>query len=493
MDNKKLNKLIELEHWHEVLVLYSGLIDIDNKEDFIESLEDSKPLLAAQCINSNWATKIKAEISLVEKAKADLIYLNTKNSEIAITAVYTLLELGQIDSIIPLIQNCLPTQIHIFKPLIPKLIEQTGDNLESIVFALLETQPHIFLNQIFQILIHNPENKNLLRKIYQETHANQEVKKKHLFQFLKYFGINEKIYLPYDLQEQYVRVAKNYSDLVFIQRSQSFEIKFKDIIQIVFSQPLTSITGMMIFDIFINNGILRTTLLDHYLKELQQSNKYQNQAFYILLCKYFQKKCNISAGRLEKTLKNKSHLNKTIQNHSLFITLYTKLIDELKKIKSEKNAQNLVGRKEKVFVQSEYKYHYLTIVNTRNLPILIPKSEVDHPLIEGKSYNVRLTFFDAKSKQLFGSIKQLNKQKGQFLFNFENLKVVKEGDVLKAKIIKSNGRFNVKVYEIGKKTKVKILNPDFTYQEYENMYSVRIDQVNNFNEISVFVLKSIQQ
>ncbi len=493
MDKQNLSKLIELDHWHEVLVLYSGLIDLENKENFIESIEDSNPLLAAQCINSNWSSEIKAETSLVEKAKSDLKYLHTEKSEIAITAIYTLLELGQIDSIIPIIQNCSSNLIHTFKPLIPKLIEQSRDNLELVVFELLEKQPHIFLNQIFQILIRNPENKNLLKKIYQETHVKEEVKKKHLFQFLKYFGINEKIWLPHDLQEQYVRVAKNYNDLVFIQRSQSFDIKFKNIIQIVLSQPSTSITAMMIFDIFINNGILRTTLLDHYLQGLQQSNKYQDRALYILLCKYFNKKCFISAGRLEKTFKNKTLLDKTVQNHSLFITLYTKLIDELKKINSEKNAQNLVGRKEKVIVQSEYKYHYLTIVNTSKLPILIPKSEVDHPLIEGKSYNVRLTFFDVKSKQLFGSINQLNKQKGQIRFNFENLKVVKEGDVLKAKIIKSNGRLSVKVYQVGKKTKVRILNPDFTYQEYENMYSVRIDHVNNFNEIGVYVLKPIKK
>jgi hypothetical protein len=491
MDNKNLLKLSESAQWHEVLVLYSGLIDQQNKEVFIEGLQQNNPLLAAQCINSNWASEIKAESSLIAKSEVDLKYLYTDKSEKAIAAIYTLLELGKIDLLLPIIQNSSSDLIPIFKLLVPKIVELSSENLEYVVLFLLKKQPHIFLNQLFQILIQNSENKSILKTIYIETHTKKDVKMKHLFQFLKYFGISEKFTLSRELQEQYVKEAKNYNDLLFIQRSQSFDIKFKDIIQLVFNQPLTPTTALMILDIFNNNGILRTTLLDHYLSGLVASNKAQNQAQYIIICHYFNIKCKISAGRLEKQIRNKNILRTTVLNNSLFVMLYNKLIDELKKNKSERNAQNFVGRKEKVIVLSEYKYHYIATVNSIQIPILIPKSEIFHPLTKGKSYDVCLIYFDEKSKYLFGSAKQINKQRGNFQFNFENLKVAKEGDLLKAKIVKSDNRITIKVYEVGKKTKVKILNPNFDYQEYENMFTVRVDHVNNFNEISVFVLKPI--
>lgn len=493
MNSINLNKLLQQDHWNEVLVLYSGLIDLGHKENLIENLETSNPLLAAQCINSNWASEIRAELSLVDKAKSDLILLNTNKSEIAVKSVYTLLELGQIEPIIPLIKNCFPGQIQIFKPLIPRIISTSGDKLEFVVFEILEIQPHIFLNQIFQILIQNPKNKSLLKKIYESIHNRVDIKKKHLFQFLKYFGINEKIYLSYEMQVQFVRIAKNYNDLKFIQLSKSFEINLKEIIRILFSQPLNSHVALMIIDVFANNSSLRSTFLDKYIKKIEQSENFQDQALYILLCSYFHRKSILSASRIGKQILGRMRIKNIINNEFLFNIVFTKLTDEIKKINSEKNALYLVGKVESVIVISEYRYHYLTYSKIHKFPILIPKSEADGQLFIGASYNVRLIFFYEESKTMFASIKQFNSKKREFKFDLEYLGIAKVGDEFKAKIVKISGRLNVKIYEIGKKTQVKILNPNFAYQEYVNLYNVRVEKVVDFHILHVLVLQPICQ
>ena len=222
------------------------------------------------------------------------------------------------------------------------------------------------------------------------------------------------------------------------------------------------------------------------IDDLLESNKEIHKIFSYLLIKIgYDNSALYIENKKSKTYK-KINLKYFISELN-FYKSFQKIFDESNKDLFLLDANKFVGKIFKSRISNLHKHHYYI---HDKLEVFIPFNETIEPLNLKDFINYIILYYDKKNNIFIGSTKQINSKPGKLFFDFEYLNTIKTGDIYDCKIVKLNDKFSVKLYGIKKNTKINIINPNFEYVEYENMYKAKIVSIKNLNNISIEVIKS---
>jgi hypothetical protein len=426
--------------WTEVLKFYADLFeDISAKNKFLETITGIDSLLAAQCVMSSTKQNESAEKEIISKVRPNLI---TTDNEINQIVFDSMIELKQIDDIMPLFSSANASELPFLKSRIPMLFDLNKEKLTIVLNGLLCKNASVYLKEINNYFLTANEllKEDLFVDYALKVFKDSTIKPKHILDFLR---LKPEISLSFDKAnlERFLFEISNYDDLLFITKKFKIEIHIKDFVTKYIAHKteieIDNRECHLIFNLIKDDEEFKKTDLDLFIKYYLQSSNQNLMILSFMLIITHMDSFNYELKSIHRSIVQSKYRNKKFDNYDSYYKTVTDMKKNIHDEELKSNIQSFKGICTHVVVVSKWRYHYaLRAINGKNYPIksiLLPFDEAESINI-GDEIEVRIIYVDKINQRLYASQKQLNQLNSQMAFDSEYLDIIKKGDKIICKV-----------------------------------------------------------